>query len=115
MKSMKRISPAICDFNPQGPVPEVSLSTEHPAHISLENALVTIVYTPDRHIVNFDDFTKWLDKHAKNEWENWEELVSHMLDGFYDVVLPKTVTIKLQVKKIGRESHCIKITQSQPN
>ena len=86
----------------QGP-PEVVLALE-----LAESVQLSLTYTPDRAVVARGDVLAWAQE-LQQKSEHLEALAVALVDGFYDVVLPRQVAVVLSA-----EGQTVKVSRAQP-
>ena len=115
MARMNRIAPQTTPFSTNGPTPQVKLEANQEVPNLKATASITLTYHPDRSIINPAHFKEWLYKTATNHTHaSWEAFSTCLLDNFYDALLPKEVTLTLNIPHENGSTQHISLTQKQP-
>ena len=112
---MPRLIPETTTFQPNATSPAITL--EHgisPSHSHLNGyGKLSIIYTPSQLILTPQQLGEWIHEAEQKDWQTWEELAAALIDGFYDTLLPKEVTLKINIEQDGY-THLIELSQHHP-
>ncbi|MFZ2620247.1 MAG: hypothetical protein WAX89_05175 [Alphaproteobacteria bacterium] len=110
---MERISPSGTPFTAGSTAPDITLDGTCTIPAMHGTMQLRAQYTPDQWVMTDDQFEQWLGKAENARPQTWEELATRMLEGFYDALLPRTVTLTIQVSGQGIR-HTVVLTKAQP-
>ena len=76
---------------------------------------LSLRYVPDRDVLPLEGFRLWHQNiQSITEWAQAEDVISEILKGFYDEVLPRWMDISLSFKDTNGLLQTLRMSKSQP-
>ncbi len=111
---MASLKPSTTAYSPAESMAGVTLMSPIPHQTLPGEAILEVIYTPDREVLTPTDMFAWLKTINAHKATTWESLGTQIIEAFYDTLLPHQVKVSLTIHHTGGLKQLVTLERQRP-